>query len=164
MWGLVVASPFGHQLQDPIPQTIFCRILLLLVILPVEELCGWTTYHDNPLRALPLQAEAYRGCMRCSGKPSNRTKLPDTMGNRRHSPTPGLPNLVATSLDPNVACVSRTRAQKIIFKTCHSLGENTKCGNKLLDILPSGRLFFQSVLMVNPLCSQERLSLTCAVL
>ena len=56
------------------------------------------TYHDNPLRALPLQAQAYRGCMHCSGNPSNRTKLPDTMGNMRHSPTPGLPNLVATSL------------------------------------------------------------------
>ena len=67
------------------------------------------TYHDNPLRALPLQAEAYRGCMRCSGKPSNRTKLPDTMGNRRHSPTPGLPNLVATSLGSGLWLVSEAR-------------------------------------------------------
>ena len=56
------------------------------------------TYQDNPLRSLPLQAEAYRGCMHCSGKASNRRKLFDAMGNMRHSPTPDLPKLVATSL------------------------------------------------------------------
>ena len=56
------------------------------------------TYHGSCLRALSPQVEACSGCMHCSGKPSNRTKLPDTMGNRRHFPTPGLPNPVATSL------------------------------------------------------------------
>ena len=53
--------------------------------------------HDNPLQALPPQAEACVGCVHCLGKPSNRTNLPDTMGNRRHIPSAGLPNLVATS-------------------------------------------------------------------
>ena len=56
------------------------------------------TYHGSRLRALSPQVEACSGCIHCSGKPSNRTKLPDTMGNRRRFPTPGLPNPVATSL------------------------------------------------------------------
>ena len=56
------------------------------------------THHGSRLRALSPQVEACSGCMHCSGKPSNRTKLSDTMGNRRHFPTPGLPNPVATPL------------------------------------------------------------------
>ena len=56
------------------------------------------THHGSRLRALSPQVEACSGCMHCSGKPSNRTKLPDTMSNWRHFPTPGLPNPVATSL------------------------------------------------------------------
>ena len=49
--------------------------------------------------------------MHCLGKPSNRTKLPDTMGNRRHFPTPGtgLPNPVATSLVQAIVKVASTR-------------------------------------------------------
>ena len=56
------------------------------------------THHGSRFRALSPLVEACSRCMHCSGKPSNRTKLPDTMGNRRHFPTPGLPNPVATSL------------------------------------------------------------------
>ena len=86
-WPSASRSPTSHH---------FAKILLLLVTLPVESCVAGHTPHDNPLGALPPQAEAYSGCMHCSGKPSNRTKLPDTMSNRRHFPTPGLPNPVAT--------------------------------------------------------------------
>ena len=70
------------------------------------------TYHGSRLRALSPQVEACSGCMHCSGKPSNRTKLPDTMGNRRHFPTPGLPNPVATSLvtQPSSGSISHETA------------------------------------------------------
>ena len=57
----------------------FGKILLPLVALPVGELMAGRTPHDNPVRALPPQAEAYSGCVHCSGKPSNRTQFPDTM-------------------------------------------------------------------------------------
>ena len=77
----------------------FAKILLLLVTLLVESCVAGHAPHDSLLGALPPQAEAYSGCMHCSGKPSNRTKLPDAMSNRRHFPTPGLPNPVATFLD-----------------------------------------------------------------
>ena len=77
----------------------FAKILLPLVTLLVESCVAGHTPHDNPLGALLPQAEAYSGCMHCSGKPSNRAKLPDTMSNRRHFPTPGLPNPVATFLE-----------------------------------------------------------------
>ena len=40
--GFCVLLVFGHQLQDPPPPDHFGKIFLLLVMLPVEELHGWT--------------------------------------------------------------------------------------------------------------------------
>ena len=105
---------FGPSALHSLPQNIVAKFCLFWWFSLWRSCVAEHTHHGSRFWGLSPQVEACNRCMHCSGKPSNRTKLPDTMGNRRHFPTPGLPNPVATSLGDPWASPRRTsQVQKL---------------------------------------------------
>ena len=77
--GVLWSPSHWPSASNPPPHTTLAKSCLIGRRWLWRSCIAGHTYHDSRLRALSLQAKAYSGCTHWSGKPSNRTKLPDTM-------------------------------------------------------------------------------------